>query len=103
MVTEDSDGPVEVAVPFTGSVEPSGELRVRLQPAGTEAFTRLTRAQGEFPGILDAYVAVGHWIDEKPMRRAGSPAEVYLVDRDGVDGVDPDAPWFDVAWPALPA
>lgn len=49
MVTEDSDGPVEVAVPFTGSVEPAGELRVRLQPAGPEAFTRLTRAQGEFP------------------------------------------------------
>lgn len=101
MVTEDSDGPVEVAVPFAGSVEPVGELRVRLQPAGSEAFTRLTRVQSEFPGILDAYRAVGHWIDQKPMRRAGSPAEVYLVGPHCADA-DPDAPYFDVAWPAQP-
>ena len=87
MVTEDSDGPVEVAVPFVGSVEPVGDLRVRLQPAGSEAFTRLTRAQSDFPGILDAYDAVARWIDQKPMRRVGSPAEVYL----------------DVAWAVRPA
>lgn len=78
------------------------QLRVRLQPAGTEAFTRLPRAQGEFPGILDAYDAVGHWIDQKPMRRAGNPAEVYLGDRHSSD-TGPDAPYVDVTWPARPA
>lgn len=98
MVTQDSGGPVEVAVPFTGSVEPAGDLRVRLQAAGTEAYTRLTRAQGEFPGIFDAYDAVGRWIDQKPMRRAGSPAEVYFLGRHDHDS-DPEQPVFDVTWP----
>lgn len=97
MVTEDSDGPVEVTVPFTGSVDPVGDIGVRPQPAGQEAYTTLTRSQGEFPGILSAYDAVGHWIDSHGMHRAGSPAEVYLADR---DATGPDEPYFDVAWPA---
>lgn len=99
MVTEDSDGPVEVAMPFTGSVEPVDDLSVRMQPAGAEAYTRLTRAEGEFPGILEAYDAVGRWIDANGMRRAGSPAEVYFTES---DDAAPDQPYFDVAWPAEP-
>lgn len=97
MVTEDSDGPVEVAIPFTGSVEPVDDLGVRMRRAGTEAYTRLTRAQGEFPGILEAYDAVGRWIDSHGMRRAGSPEEVYFADSCDVGS---DDPFVDVAWPA---
>lgn len=95
MVTEDGDGPVEVVRPFTGRVDPAGALRIRLQPAGREAVTRLSRGQVEFPGILRAYDAVGAWVDAHGLERAGSPAEVYLGDRD----VDPDAPHVEVAWP----
>ena len=95
MVTEDGDGPVEVVRPFTGRVEPAGELRIRLQPAGREAVTCLTRGQAEFPGILGAYDAVGAWVDARGLERAGSPAEVYVGDRD----VDPDEPHVEVAWP----
>lgn len=95
MVTEDGDGPVEVVQPFTGRVEPAGELRIRLQQAGREAVTCLSRGQAEFPGILGAYDAVGAWIDARGLERAGSPAEVYLSDRD----VDPDTPHVEVAWP----
>jgi DNA-binding transcriptional MerR regulator len=95
MVTEDGDGPVEVVRPFTGRVEPAGELRIRLQPAGREAVTCLSRRQAEFPGILGAYEAVGAWIDARGLQRAASPAEVYLGDRD----VDPDEPHVEVAWP----
>ncbi len=100
MVTEDSDGPVEVAMPFTGSVEPVDDLGVRLQPAGAEAYTRLTREQGAFPAILQAYDAVGRWIDSHGMSRNGSPAEVYFADP---DVTDPEEPYFDVVWPARPA
>jgi len=91
MVTEDSDGPVEVAVPFTGSVEPVDDLRVRLQPAQREAVTALTREQACFPRILDAYDAVARWTDGAGLSRTGSPAEVYPED---------DGPVFlEVAWP----
>jgi hypothetical protein len=95
MVTEDSDGPVEVAVPFTGPVEPADGLRVRRQPAGREAVTTLTRGEAEFPGILDAYDAVARWCDDAGLVRAGSPAEVYLGPRD----VPADQPHLEVAWP----
>ncbi|MGY1607339.1 MULTISPECIES: MerR family transcriptional regulator [unclassified Geodermatophilus] len=95
MVTEDGDGPVEVVRPFTGRVEPAGELRIRLQQAGREAVTCLSRRQAEFPGILRAYDAVGAWVDARGLERAGSPAEVYLSDRD----VAPDEPHVEVAWP----
>ncbi len=95
MVTEDSDGPVEVAVPFTGRVDAVDDLRVRRQGGGTEAWTALTRRQAAFPQILGAYDAVGRWIDAEGLRRAGSPAEVYLSSQDG----DPDELHVEVAWP----
>ena len=94
MVTEDGDGPVEVVRPFTGPVEPAGDLRIRLQHAGREAVTCLSRREAEFPGILRAY-AVGAWVDAQGLQRAGSPAEVYLSARDA----DPDEPHVEVAWP----
>lgn len=96
MVTEDSDGPVEVAVPFAGSVEPVGELRVRLQGARREAVTGLTRDAAEFPGILGAYDAVARWADAAGLQRAGSPAEVYLTDRAAPDD---GRTHVEVAWP----
>ncbi|MGY1742481.1 MULTISPECIES: MerR family transcriptional regulator [unclassified Blastococcus] len=96
MVTEDGDGPVEVAVPFTGSVDPVGELRVRRQAARREAVTRLSRDAAEFPGILDAYDAVARWIDAAGLQRAGSPAEVYLTDRSAPDD---GGTHVEVAWP----
>ncbi len=95
MVTEDSDGPVEVAVPFTGSVADADGLRVRRDPGGTEAFTALTRGEAEFPQVLGAYDSLGRWIDDSDLHRAGSPAEVYLTPRD----VAPDEPHMEVVWP----
>ncbi len=98
MVTEDGDGPVEVAVPFTGTVPAVDDLRVRRQAAGTEAVTALTRRQADFPEILAAYDAVGRWIDDEGLHRAGSPAEVYLTAREDADA-EPDAVHLEVVWP----
>ena len=95
MVTEDSDGPVEVAVPFTGSVPAADGLRVRRDPGGTEAWTALTRAEADFPQVLGAYDSLGRWIDDSDLRRAGHPAEVYLTPRD----VAPDEVHMEVVWP----
>ena len=68
---------------------------MRRQPAGREAVTVLTRAEAEFPRILDAYDAVARWCDAAGLERTGSPVEVYLGGRDVV----PDEPHLEVAWP----
>jgi DNA-binding transcriptional MerR regulator len=79
-VDEDSDGPVEVCVPFTGSLEPEGDMRIRLEPAHQEAYTRLTKAQIVFPGILGAYDAVFKYLKRHGKTANNAPREVYFTD-----------------------
>jgi DNA-binding transcriptional MerR regulator len=95
-VNEDSDGPVEVCVPFTGSLEPVGEMRIRLEGDHEEAYTRLTKAQVEFPGILEAYDAVYTYLKEQGKTKTGAPREVYFADR---EKTAEDEPLCDVAFP----
>lgn len=95
-VNEDSDGPVEVCLPFTGTLEPAGDMRVRLEPAHQEAFTRLTKAQVAFPEILGAFGTVGEWIKSQGKEELSPPREVYFAPW---DAVGPDDPACDVAWP----
>lgn len=94
-VNDDSDGPVELCLPFRGELGSPGDVKVRGEPAHREAFTRITRAQVAFPGILDAYAAVDAWIEREGSEMAGAPREVYFVDGD----VPPDEPFCDVAFP----
>lgn len=95
-VNEDSDGPVEVCVPFIGSAEPAGEMHVRLEPAHREAFTRITKGQVAFPGILKAYDAVHSWTEAHDATRSAPPREVYFADWNAVSD---DEPACDIAWP----
>ncbi len=95
-VNEDSDGPVEVCVPFEGSLEPAGEMRLRLEPAHQEAYTRLMKAQVEFPGILEAYDAVHAWLAQNGEESSASPREVYFI---AWDAAGPDDPACDIAFP----
>ena len=95
-VTSDSDGPVEVCVPFTGTIEPGGELGVRLEPAHAEAYTRLTRSQVRFPEILRAYDAVSDWLQEHDRTASLPPREVYFAD---LAAVADHEPCVDVAFP----
>jgi DNA-binding transcriptional MerR regulator len=97
-VTEDSDGPVEVCVPFAGSVEPAGTLGVRLEPAHTEAYTRIAKRQVRFPEILRAYDAVSEWVQERGHNLALPPREVYFTHFEAVGDDDPAA---DIAFPYL--
>ena len=99
LVDNDSDGPVEVCVPFEGTVDPVGEMHVRVEPAHAEAYTTISLAQCSFPGILDAYGAVDRWIGEQGRTVSGSPREVYFVEH---TKVGPKDPFCDVAWPATP-
>lgn len=89
-VTRDSDGPVEVAVPFTGSVEPIDDLRVRISPAGTDAFVPVARSDADFPAILRVYEALEAWIDLHQLVCVDSPVEIWP----GTNGA-----MFDVTYP----
>ncbi|TDC42837.1 MerR family transcriptional regulator [Micromonospora sp. KC213] len=76
-VTHDSDGPVEVAVPFSGSVEPVDDLRVRLSPAGTDAYLPVAQADAGFPDILRAYDALEAWMDANRLVCLAGPVEIW--------------------------
>jgi DNA-binding transcriptional MerR regulator len=92
-VNEDSDGPVEVCVPV--GVEVAGSP-TRVEPAHREAYTRITKAQVEFPQILSAYEAVDGWIRSEGRTSTGSPREVYFADWDASGPTDEVC---DVAFP----
>jgi DNA-binding transcriptional MerR regulator len=98
-VNNDSDGPVEVCVPFIGNVPGSSDLQVRIEPAHKEAYTRITKGQVEFPMILDAYEAVHKYVADRGYEPAGSPREVYFADWDTIGRSDPAC---DIAWPVAP-
>ncbi|MFI9784906.1 MerR family transcriptional regulator [Kitasatospora sp. NPDC051984] len=95
-VNEDADGPVEVCVP----IDPAraGEVTVphRVEPAHREAYTRITKAQVDFPQILTAYDAVCGWIESADTERTGPGREVYFTD---FTAAAPDEPVCDIAFP----
>jgi DNA-binding transcriptional MerR regulator len=95
-VNADSDGPVEVCVPFTGSLEPSADVRVRIEPAHDEAFTRITKAQVRYPEIMRAYDAVNAWMREHNKVCTLGSREVYFAPWDTVADHEPAA---DIAYP----
>lgn len=95
-VNEDSDGPVEACVPIAPDQEVTGSVPSRVEPAHREAYTRITKAQVEFPQILSAYEAVDSWIRSEGKTVTGSPREVYFADW---DAAGPDDEVCDIAFP----
>ncbi|WP_188972049.1 MerR family transcriptional regulator [Deinococcus aerolatus] len=98
-VNDDNDGPVEVCVPYSGPLKPVGGLTLREEPAHHEAYVTLTRAQFDFPGILEAYDATCAYAAAHGQGGPLSPREVYPHDWDRLDDTDPVG---DVAWPFVP-
>lgn len=95
-VNDDSDGPVEVCLPFEGQLEPCGDIRVRLEGDHREAYTTITREQLAFPGILEAYDAVHDFIRQRGLQETSPPREVYFAD---VQQASENELVCDVAWP----
>lgn len=98
-VNADSDGPVEVCVPYSGELTAPPEVTLREEPAHHEAFIPLTRAQFEFPEILRAYDATRQYVQQHGQCTALSPREVYPV---SWSGLPEDAFAGDVALPFEP-
>lgn len=94
-VSQDSDGPVEVCVPVAENG--SGEVASRVEPAHSEAYVRITKAQVGFPQILSAYDAVTRWIGSRGLiLETCAPREIYFADW---DAAGPDDEVCDVAYP----
>jgi DNA-binding transcriptional MerR regulator len=90
LVTPDSEGLVEVAVAYAGSVEPAGDLQIRLVPAHTEAYLPVPAKYEDLPLILRVYDVVEAWTDARPgVTCTGYPYEIYP----GTSAL------FDVAYP----
>jgi len=99
-VDEDNDGPVEICVGFEpGGAElptPGGDVVVKMLPAHREAYTTITKAQTEFPGILGAYDAVGRYVHEHGLTCNDASREVYFTT---AAETQDDDPFCDVAQP----
>jgi DNA-binding transcriptional MerR regulator len=95
-VDNDSDGPVEVCVPFTGTLEPVGEVRVRVEPAHEEAFTTMKKKAVDGPELMHGYDAVAAWMLERGRKCTLGSREVYWGDW---DKLAPEEPAFDIAYP----
>jgi DNA-binding transcriptional MerR regulator len=80
VVNEDSDGPVETAVPIDPGQAPQVKELKRIEPAHREAYVTLRKSQVVFPQILGAYEAVDQWIRENGKAIAGAPREVNFGD-----------------------
>lgn len=96
-VNEDSDGPVEVCIPFSGQVQPSGDIGIRIEAAHEEAYVTIPKKECVFPEILPAYDAVSGWIRASSKDGTfSSPREVYFAD---FMKAGPDDLVCDIAYP----
>ncbi|MBZ9712338.1 MerR family transcriptional regulator [Deinococcus multiflagellatus] len=98
-VNADSDGPIEICVPYSGALHPAGEVGLRVEPAHAEAFVTLTKDQFEFPAILAAYDVTCAAAQAQGTCGDLSPREVYPHDWDAAGAGDPAG---EVAWPYHP-
>lgn len=90
-VSRDSEGLVEVAIVYEGSVEPVEDLRIRFQAKRREVFLPVAPTCENFPQILHVYDAIESWLDARSdVHCIGSPYEIYP----GSQGAA-----FDVAYP----
>ena len=64
-VNESDDGPVEIAVPFTGLVPPAGDIKVRELPAHKTVQVRTFGEYNEYPKILEMWNGIGKYVHDQ--------------------------------------
>jgi len=64
-VNEEDDGPVEICLPFAGTVMPEGEIKVRQLPMHLAVQVRTFGEYNEFPKLLEMWNALGRYIQEQ--------------------------------------
>ncbi|GIF74938.1 MerR family transcriptional regulator [Asanoa siamensis] len=88
-VTPDSEAPVEVALPFTGTVEPAGDIVIRVEPAQTLAAVTVTRGDCFYPKIMFAYDDVEDHVHAAGLPTTGAPREIYFAEWSEITDDDP--------------
>ena len=98
VVSPDSDGPIEICVPFDGLVPPTPDISIRVERAGEQLYTEIDANLCGYPQILQAYAAVAR--AARDVRSVGAPRERYVCEWDG----DPNAGHVaDIVQPLTPA
>lgn len=96
-VTDDSDGPLEIALPVDGLTDLTGDVRSHRMPGGTAAARDAVGEETWFPGILGVYDDVHAWITRGSGTPVGPPREVWHNAPSG------DAPLHvTIVWPYAP-
>ncbi|GIF18332.1 DNA-binding transcriptional MerR regulator [Actinoplanes tereljensis] len=88
-VTPESEATIEVCIPFTGVVEPLGEITIRLEAAHREAYATVARDDCFYPRIMRAYQAVDDYVSTQGLQRIGPEREIYLDEWHRIAGTDP--------------
>lgn len=66
-VNEEDDGPVELCVPFAGTVMPAGEIKVRELPAHRALQVVTYGEYNEYPKLLEMWNALGRHVQENEL------------------------------------
>jgi DNA-binding transcriptional MerR regulator len=66
-VNQEDDGPVEICVPFTGTVMPQGEIKVRVLPAHRAVQVVTYGEYNEYPKVLEMWNALGRYVQEQEL------------------------------------
>lgn len=93
-VTDDSDGPLEIALPVTELADLHAEIRSYRLPGGLVASRYAEGPETWFPQILALYDEVHTWITEAGCTPVGPPREIWHNAPS-----DPEPLRLTVAWP----
>lgn len=95
-VTPESEATVEVCVPFTGLVDPAGQIAIRVEPAHAEAYCTITKDECAYPRIMLAYDLLEDWVRRSGQPTTGPVREVY---HPGFQYIAGSEPAVDIAQP----
>ena len=77
VIDEENDGDIEVCIPVSGAVEPTGRVESKTLDGGAVASTL---HKGPYAEIAPAYHAISSWITQNGHSMTGPPREIYLND-----------------------
>ena len=89
LTAPETEATIEVCVPYKGTVEPAGEITIRVEPEHREVFTTVARDDCFYPRIMRAYEAVTAYSTAHALAPSGPEREVYLDYWDAIAGPDP--------------
>jgi DNA-binding transcriptional MerR regulator len=76
-INHEDDGPIEVCLPVTGALSPTGEVAARDLAGGKLASVMMTGDECEFPAILKGYDMAFDWVRKNGYEPAEPPREIW--------------------------